>query len=78
MAEVARSGEMEQMLSMKVLNSWREDDRNVFIGSIHGSFDPKEAMFAKPWSDLAMRVRVRWARGRGCSDSVSTNPYVFE
>ncbi len=67
MAEVERSGEMEQMLSTKDLNSWREEDRTAFMGSIHGSLDPNEVMFARPWRDLAMRVRVRCARGRGCS-----------
>jgi hypothetical protein len=37
------------------------------MGSIQGSLLPKVDIFARPWRDLAIRVRVRWARGRGCS-----------
>jgi hypothetical protein len=37
---------MEQMLSKKPLKSLRCEVRKVFIGSIHCSFWPKEAIFA--------------------------------
>ena len=56
---------IEQTLSTNVLNSWRWDDKKVFIGSIHCSFWPKEVIFAKVCTDLAMSVRVRRAFGLG-------------
>jgi hypothetical protein len=52
---------MEHTLSRKLLNSWRWEFKNVFIGSIHNSLDPKVVMFARPCRDFAIKVSVRRA-----------------
>ena len=69
MEEVARSALIAQMASTKNLNSWRCEVRNAFIGSIQGSLLPKVVRLARVWRALAIRVSVRWARGRECSGS---------
>jgi hypothetical protein len=35
------------------------------MGSIHASFVPNEDMFASPWRDFAIRVKVLLALGLG-------------
>ena len=58
-ADVARSELIVQTESTKLLNSWRWEVKNWFIGSIHGSLVPKVFKLANVWRDLAIRVRVR-------------------
>lgn len=66
---------MLQMSPMNDLNASRWVLRKAFMGSIQCSFDPKEAMFAKPCNDLAMRVKLLRAFGFGSSKCLfSMNP----
>ena len=62
---VGRSAGIAQIESTKVLKSARLLTRNRFIGSIHGSLLPNVVMLASPCKAFAIRVKVRWARGRG-------------
>lgn len=73
---LSRCGEMLVTESTKSFNSALCSERNSFIGDIQGSLMPKVVMFASPWRDLAMRVRVRWARTPGWSRKVSRSPRV--
>jgi hypothetical protein len=57
-----------QTVSRKALNSFRCVEMKEFMGSIHVSLAPKVLMFASPWMDFAMRVNVRRASFRGCSE----------
>ena len=53
---------------MKVLKLSRLWFKKAFIGSIHVSFDPKEAMLESVCSDFAINVKARRARGLTSSE----------
>lgn len=63
---------IEQIWSIKILNSGVAVSKNRFMGSIHASFDPNFCIFASPIRVFAISVNVRRGRSGGMSGNAGS------